>query len=122
MADKFWLTDKDRQVIRDIVRKEAYRLKLPRRDTVTDDFFGPEIYVAKVPEAGIPGMTVAQGTGSPSSAGDPVVSCVECDVYKYVDGNLLQGGFKYNVCNCNAAAVAGNTWLVIARDKFGTWW
>lgn len=72
-------------------------------------------YVAKVPDAGIPALTV----GTPDVPG-----MAECQIYKVVTDSssytLVDAGFAEIVFNL-AQSVIETRYVSITKDRFGTW-
>lgn len=85
----------------------------------------PEVYVARAPEGGIPGIDEnTTGTGSPGWQDDIPGSAV-CEIYKLSPVNdvytLKRTGFYKTVYNLGAA-VDGQALVSAVRDKWGKWW
>ena len=86
-----------------------------------------ETYIAKTPYGGIPALT--EQPGSPSSEEDipDQPGYAECTIYKIIQDESepeleeILGGADKLVYNISVCAVAGNEWVLITRDKFGSW-
>lgn len=81
----------------------------------------PEIYVARVPADGISGLTIVE-EGAADQPGE-----ADCDIYRLdaaVNPPALEEveGLSRAVYNLATTAIAGNTWVLITRDKFGQWY
>jgi hypothetical protein len=77
----------------------------------------PEMYFAKVPTGGIPGADTSGGT--------PTVSGAECDIYQvsFDDGTAeVVVDSQKKVFNPSTSDIPEDTYALITRDKFGTWW
>lgn len=128
MADPagYWLSERDRDALRDLL--EDFRGRRGQRDrayTPPGLPTAPEVYVARTPPGGIPALSTA-GTGTGTSGIDDVPGSADCAVYQVVDVDdtfriqSVEGLFR-TVLNLASAAVAGNTWIKIDRDKYGRW-
>lgn len=99
----------------------------------------PDVYIARVPDDGIPGLNLnVTGTASGSSLDDQPGSA-ECDIYKIIqqsgglDGTgtggvvpLLQAvtGVSrtvYNLSRCAIEAASDGLYIAVTRDKYGSW-
>ena len=140
MADKLYgLTDADLPILKEM--KEDY---LRRKGSNPggrgrgwfdlEDPTAPECYVAWVGADGIPalndqdttGIGTEAGTGTGSAQMDDVVGSAVCEVYQMRIENgsrkLFAKGFTRRVHNLMTTAVPGSRWILIHRDKYGTWW
>jgi hypothetical protein len=81
----------------------------------------PEMYVALTPIGGIPALVQASST--PGEGDEPGVA--DCQIYKIVKGadDFLEevANVTKPVYNLNGEEIAGETWVLVQRDKFGTW-
>lgn len=96
---------------------------------------GVETYVARTPDGGItaldPGIASVLGTGTtPDAYGPDIPGSADCTVYQLavVGGDagpavlqVLADEYLVTVYNLGAA-VPGDTWVLVTRDRFGTWW
>lgn len=87
----------------------------------------PEVYIAKTPPGGIPALSqaTATGTGTGTDTTD-TPGYANCDIYRiqlYGDVPELEpvGGLFRRVYNVAGDLVPGNQWIVVVRDKFGSW-
>lgn len=90
----------------------------------------PDVYLAKVPPGGIPGLeqsgTTGTGTDQPL---DDVPGEVECEIYQ-LDTSLAVpefgrvGELTYIVRNLSPSTVSADRtpWVLVVRDKFGEWY
>jgi hypothetical protein len=92
-------------------------------DSPPDDFQSTDVYIAKVPTGGIAGIYEPVGTGSNSEP-----SYAVCQVYSIyynsTSGNdelLAVTGLTPRVYNIGEEAIAADSWVVIAKTKFGQW-
>jgi hypothetical protein len=86
-----------------------------------EEFPSPEVYVARTPYEGIPGFDsytdVGTGTGAfPHTA--------ECEIYKvdFSNDHMEAAGFTKVITNLSPTSIAGDKWIIVLRDKFGTWY
>lgn len=145
MAEAFALTDADRKIVQTLI--DEYRAR-PRksvggiaRDVSLDleDGLPPEVYVAKVPTGGIPFIGTAAyiipdtdpeqygtgtGTGEVGTGDRPQYA--DCPIYRvlyrYGVPQLEYAGFTKRVHNSLPVTILADTWVIVARDKWGTWW
>lgn len=124
MAFKLYvLNEDDRRVLKEVIDREARRPK----NSVDDG--GPghpvhtsEVYIAKVPEGGIPALEIeaAYGTGDDTY----IPGEASCEIYKLdntVDPpELIPAGFSRTVYNVTDS-VLSSEFVIIVRDKFGRW-
>jgi hypothetical protein len=84
----------------------------------SNDIFTPEVYVAEIPEAGIPALTESGGTYTPGEA--------SCNIFKLdSSGNLTDASFDKDVHNLNDASLdrsGDSKFCLTSRDKFGKWY
>lgn len=81
----------------------------------------PELYVALTPEDGLPS---SETVGTVSTL-ETTLEGAECQVYYMVvdDGALAPiDGLTPRVYNLSSKEVGGGNWVLIARDKSGTWY
>ncbi len=87
-----------------------------------DEYLTPEVYVAFTPSGGIPALSEGGDSGTALGPGDTPGSA-DCQVYQLVSGALqVVTGLTRKVYNFGGAAVAGSEWVLVLRDKYGTWW
>jgi len=95
------------------------------------------VYVALVPEDGIPALTYNTQVGTSSSGADgteehyaergDIVGFQECEIYRInVDANLLNTTLEWTgrtetVYNLDTATVTGPKWISIHKDRWGRW-
>lgn len=124
------LSDNDVAVLRELVREwRGDRENQDRSPKYPEnDHQAPEVYVALTPPGGIPALMepgLGTGTGSGNEA-----NFASCAIYRLlpVDGNLTAFdlhpvfGLNHDVYNLSETAVAGDSWVLAVRDKFGVWW
>lgn len=125
----YFLTQKDRDDVSRLLAEYRARYantsQRPRDTDPSDDNVNPEVYIAKVPLTGIPGLTIGTGTGS--EQGHP--GFADCPVYRVLELTLdspklspVTGLFR-RVYNISKGVIGDGTdqWIGIKRDKFGTW-
>lgn len=138
MAEAFVLSKKDRDLLEDLVRREVgRRVNTPIKSTQEsyweqEDHQAPEVYIAKLPENGIPPIRIQD---SPDN--DLVASPVSCRIYKLAKARATIGGpprgaaadrvlqlhdagFSKRVHNISEDS-SGVLYQVVQRDKFGNW-
>lgn len=84
----------------------------------------PEVYIARIPNAGIPAMNEGiAGTGS-TAIQDNTASYTSCDIYKVDESGTVKiiRGLNRRVYNLGKNAAAGNQWAIVLRDAFGHWY
>ncbi len=128
MAEQlFYLTENDRDLLRDFVERElrGRNHSRSRYGIEGENSQSPDVYVVRTPSAGIPALDVGSTTGS-GSLEDDTPGSAECDVYRLVQTggtyDLKPTGVTRRIYNLDSVAASGNTWTLVARDKFGTWY
>lgn len=121
MADAYYLTQKDRDIL----------------DKLSNMFFGqptpngpydpepriPEssdIYIALVPEDGIPAATANDGESTPDLTVDDKPGSANCKIFRVIDGELKYCGMEKRIYNISSTDIAEG-WISVKRDKYGTW-
>lgn len=122
------LTNDDFALLREMLRAfRDGRLGGSRGDRshLDIDYMAPEVYIAKVPDAGIPGLTPASETGTATDQDHP--GYAECDIYRILEVNgspsLVEvGGFNKRVYNLSEDTIDADVrWITVLRSKFGQW-
>lgn len=100
----------DLALLRELVTNEKQRRRNApvRTHPAPNTDQSPEVYIAKIPEAGI----------SASVSGVPGVAT--CTIYQLISGTLYLLSLTEQVYNVSSSAVTAGAALVI-RDKFGVW-
>lgn len=86
------------------------------------DSQSPQLYIARTPTNGIPGLNAhVQGTASDDEPGE-----AECEIYqvmRYQNPVVLNptAANDRTVYNLSTDPVPGDSWVIIARDGFGSW-
>jgi len=111
-----FLTDEDHRLLKDMINdRKGGRVNSPSRSSQLfseqdANHQAPEVYIAKTPVDGIP----ARSTTTPGSA--------ECNIYRIVDDNLEEvSSFTHVVYNLKESDIAGDEYISVKRDKYGTW-
>ena len=137
MPDKLYgLTEKDREQVQDLV--DGFERKwgnVPGHSVpVLDDPMAPEVYIARTPAGGIPALTEGVGTGTGTGSGcdydEP--GYATCPIYRILpptgtgshdcDHHIEPvNGLTRTVFNLSSSSVAGNSWVLVVRDKWGSW-
>jgi hypothetical protein len=119
MPTAFVLNEHDRAVLLELLRRARQVQGAPtgRLPAPEEDLPAPEVYVGLTPAGGIPAL-IGTAPAKPGKA--------ECQVYR-VDtkptGPELEEvkNLVRDVHNLTGAALPGNDWVLLARDKWGTW-
>lgn len=77
---------------------------------------GPEVYLARTPIAGIPGLADISLT-SPIAT----ISSTICDIYTISSNKVVSAGPTERVYNYNVQPIAGDTVVVVVKDEYGNW-
>jgi hypothetical protein len=124
-------TESDLAAIRRLIAEDRSRRRTTqgRQEHVNWDeaYPGPETYIARTQPEGIPGMVEEAGTGV-----NDVPGYSDCDIYRVIwtspgipsgipELQPITGLFK-RVYNSSHTPIAGGTWVLVTRDKFGEWW
>lgn len=79
-----------------------------------------DMYIARTPDTGIPGLTSAGSTGIGDTPGKAT-----CTIFK-IDGNteLTDDVTDYTqvIYNLNATPMDADAWILTMRDKYGSWY
>lgn len=132
MADHYLLSGEDRAWIQRLINESVDRTAGLKDhsgppDRVSD---APETYVALTPSTGIPALNRSGTTGTDTpdpDALDDVPGSAQCNVYRCYSVLGVRrlrrvGQLKRTVLNLGPLALAGNVFVLITRDKFGTWY
>lgn len=123
MADKIILPSKaDWDLIRQMA--DWWRRQTPPGTPYIPEELGqsPDVYIARSPPSGIPGLVEETGTGVGQE--NDIPGSAVCDIYKisHSEDRLYEvEGFTKTVRNISISTIAGNTWVLVVRDKFGDW-
>jgi hypothetical protein len=107
-----------RRMLKDYLNGRFNTVNRPAVDE--PDPIAPEVYVALTPSGGIPALG---GSGT-----DVDAVATNCEIYRLLPSNgtdpgsgLQDAGFTKPIYNLYGAW-GGNSWVVVKRDKWGTWW
>lgn len=118
------LTPKDKRVLQELIRREKRQRGSIARPGPLELSHpqSPEVFVALTPSGGIPALTESTDTGTAFGALDAPGSA-ECQVYRLDESELLEAvdGLTHVVYNLSSESIPGNKWILVIRDKFGTW-
>lgn len=123
------LSDSDVQLLRDLVREEMSRRENGQSRTGRGTpSSSPDVYMARTPPAGVPGLATAVGTGTGDPSSDSPGEA-ECDVWQILPAEtaldsvemMVVDGLTETVYNFSTDAIPGETWVKISRDKWGCW-
>jgi hypothetical protein len=125
------ISDGDAAVLREIAQLyRQSRRNTPNLESDTELVsVSTDVYVARTGAAGIPRLKLGPGsakpeTGTGSGYGDMPGSAT-CDIYRLSDvvpQRLQRVFYNVSVYNLSRTAVAAVSWVLVARDKFGTWY
>lgn len=109
------------KIIYQHLRKYVNTKGLPPDDKIDhEETFTPEMYIARTPEQGIPGLTSMGTTG----IGD-VPGVADCNIFTVLPNaettekiNTLQR----RIYNMSPDPIEGNKWILTTRDKYGRWY
>lgn len=120
----FGLTAADVATIKEMVA--AFRStprnpsRAPEHTVEREETFAPEVYAALTPFAGLPGRT---GGVFPGSAVCQIYRTIPTEADEPGRRELVEvPGLTRRVFNIHADGIPGTTFVIIERDKFGTWW
>lgn len=118
----YFLTERDVAFLRELAAERRARVTqagerpgAAPRGGAQEDYLTPEVYVGLVPAGGLAGRAGV------------VPGYAACRVYRVladpVTGvkTLAEAGFSRDVYNVGLGGFAAGTYLVIERDKYGTW-
>lgn len=127
MATIYGLSESDVKLVRELLAFWKTRIKNTsgRANNEMDlkEQAAPEVYVAKTGEAGIGAFEGASGTGTGTGTANAVPSAA-CVIYQLhpTSEYLLSKVITRTIYNLSSSAIDGNTYIIVARDKFGVWW
>lgn len=115
LGTSYVLSESDRDKFARLWLEHAHALPQPKQDRGHfpdhEEHQAPEVYVAKTPPGGIAGRTGVV----PASA--------ECDIYQLIVSDLtITTGLTQPVYNLATDSIDGDSFVVIARDKYGRWY
>lgn len=123
----FGLTAQDHEILRHLI--QWYRTQSPILNTRNRPQIerernseAPQLYIARTPTDGIPSNS-SNDVGSPS---DDEPGSAECEIYQVLRYNnpvtvsptAANDKTVYNIGN---DSIPGDTWIIVARDAFGSW-
>lgn len=128
MADPFvGFTQKDLLRLKQLLRRvkndpvnTTGRSPTPVHSVYMDTSQAPEVYIALVPEDGLPGAEHVGTAGGPPTS----LSGVECQVYELsTDDGVLRpvDGLTRWVYNLSSRGIRGGGWALLMREKGGEW-
>ena len=125
---RYFLNDEAYALLQEIFRAYRSGTDFGQVRTAEGDegYLPPEVYVARTPTGGIPALSQGTDTGTDGTAlDDDVPGSAECRIYRVLgtgsSARLVYAGLTKWVYNLNGADLAGDTWVKVSRDKFGTW-
>ncbi len=130
MAQQFILSEADRNLIQELLlAAKGRRVSYPTRSPEpTIDYRVPETYIAYVPTGGIPSMLDAGGewVTDTGTGTDDAPGTVDCEIYQVLGKDsgsayLSNMDFTLPVYNIFPFPVTEHQWVLITRDKLGTW-
>lgn len=136
----FYLSEDDAVILKAVIQEYRRRDRTLEESSLTtsrhpyaieemqgypsDDIFTPEVYVAEIPEDGIPALTMDGASYIPGSA--------ECIVYKLwprvaeADNEIVKTRLEfshlvYNISDNQVVRASTSKFRLIHRDKYGNW-
>lgn len=108
------LTENDAKILRELISREKQKIPNHKKQYgLEEDITAPEVYIAKTPPEGIAGVNDGVGTASDSA---------ECAVYQLLDDLTIEDtGLVQDVYNLSSSNILGDVWVLISRDKYGSW-
>lgn len=132
--DKYFLTDADRELLRQVIDREKVRqLNTRNRPMVPEEqSTAPEVYVALTPAGGIPALVdldpVGTGTGTGFGPSDNMPGVAECLIYQVLQNYpgptpylVKVSNLVLPVYNITSSKVPEKIYVTVNRDKFGSW-
>lgn len=128
MPDGYVLSEKDLRIVRELYRKfskmqhYSNAFGRPPEDAFDhEEFHTTEVYAAHTPTGGIPGLTILASSGEGDLPGS-----ADCTIFRMDERNTpgamdSVAGYTLTVYNFSTEPVEGETWVIIARDKYGKW-
>jgi hypothetical protein len=115
LGTNYVLSEADREKFLALWQQYSHLLPRPKPDRGHfpdhEEHQSPEVYAAQTPIGGIP----ARSGVVPGSA--------ECVIYQLVTTNLTEvTGFFQTVYNLSTEAIDADSFVVLARDKYGNWY
>lgn len=108
------------QRLRNIPINPVQRSAVVQHSVYADPSQAPEIYIAKIPDDGVPAAEYVGTAGGPPTS----LTGAECQVYRLLeeDGQLgIVDSVTQRVYNLSTKEISGTGWILIKRDKFGTY-
>lgn len=132
MAETYYvLTDSERKLLQRLLDNDRRRIQntTGRAALGGEDYLTPEMYIAKTFSDGIPAMEeVGTGTGtSTCNFEEPIPGSANCHIFQLatesIPHRLMPLTYSIQrVYNRSTTAVAGCSFVIIQRDKYGIWW
>lgn len=128
MANKklITLSQTDRDVLVKVVEDYLHRRQndYTRTSIHRDQSQTPEVYIGLTPHGGIAALNEAPGSSGSAGTGDEP-GAGECEIYRIdesVDPPLMEyAGFTRDVYNLSGTAITGMEWVLLVKEKFGSW-
>lgn len=125
MPHAFVLSENDATILKAVIDRERNLVQSTRNRAAVNPKNDPtvETYLARTPQNGLPAMSAGAMLGTSSAQSlDDVPGSANCSVFQTVDGVPLSAGFTVTVYNYSLSKVPPGLWMIIGRDKFGTWY
>lgn len=122
-GERYYLTEADRNFLNALHRTFGHMLTPASTSKANlPEFPGQsqDVYIALVPEAGIPGVTNNAGDGPPDYAEDDKPGSAILDIYHLVGGELKLIGLQKEVFNLQTGTIEQG-WISVKKTKSGHW-
>lgn len=115
-----YLTEGDYVLLLEMLReyrRERKNLDRPIDETTSQK--SPDVFIARVPDAGIPALSLVGTAGT--EGGEDTAGSATCDIYRVAtDGSLEAYERQKEVFNVHSTAVGGD-YTVVIKSKSGTY-
>ncbi len=118
------LSESDKQAIQDLLSAKRSRRTPSRTQHPNETSQSPEVYIARTPHDGIAALVLEPGTGSFQENDQP--GYADCTIYQVTGEDSVPtlqqtAAIDKRVYNLSTSDIAGDTWVIAVRDKFGVW-
>lgn len=125
--DPVIFTEKDYELLKEMAADYlSSRVKSPNRPYYQERKpQAPEVYLAHVGAGGLPAFSPGanSGTGTGSAVLDDTFGSATCSTWRRLDdGKVVEIGRNITVYNLTLTHIPQGSWILVVRDKSGTWW